>query len=149
MDDPAAPERKQIRKDAAEVRRSAEAVEQTMGRFADGADRRTILAGDRTLLATERTYAAWVRTALAALAAGVGSTAIFKDRLPGVLGQLIGTVLIVFAGFCLVAAVWRELKGTPITPHPDIKPIPAALLVPMNFFLMLVAIAALVGIWSA
>jgi len=139
----------ELNEQSREIKRSAKAVEQTMGRFADGADRRTILAGDRTLLATERTYAAWVRTALAALAAGVGSTAVFKDRLPGVFGQLIGTVLIVFAGFCLVAAVWRELKGTPITPHPDIKPIPAALLVPMNFFLMLVAIAALAGIWMA
>ena len=99
------------RTEAREIKRSAKAVEKTMDRFADDADRRTVLAGDRTLLATERTYAA--------------------------------------AGICLVAAIWRELKGTPITPHPDIKPIPAKLLVPMNFFLMLVAVAALVGIWSS
>lgn len=136
-----------LHKETREIKRSAKAVEQTMDRFADGADRRTILAGDRTLLATERTYAAWVRTALAALIAGVGSTAVFKEALPKFVGQLIGTVLIVFAGFCLVAAVWRELRGTPITPHPDIKPISAALLVPMNFLLLLVAVAALVGIW--
>lgn len=114
MDDPAAPAGKQIRKDSAELKRSAKAVEQTMGRFADGADRRTVLAGDRTLLATERTYAAWVRTALAALAAGVGSTAVFRNTLPRLVGQVIGTVLIVFAGICLIAAVWRELRGTPI-----------------------------------
>ena len=86
---------------------------------------------------------------LLALAAGVGSTAVLKHSLPRLAGQLIGTVLVLFAGFCLVAAVWRELRGTPITPHPDIKPIPTALLVPMNFFLLLVAVAALVGIWSA
>lgn len=149
MNDPAAGESKEIRRQTAELQRSARAVEHSMGQFADGADRRTILSGDRTLLATERTYAAWVRTALAALAAGVGSTAVFRNTLPKLLGQLIGTVLIVFAGVCLIAAVWRELKGTPITPHPDIKPIPAALLVPMNFFLLLVAVAALVGIWLA
>ena len=137
------------RTEAREIKRSAKAVEKTMDRFADDADRRTVLAGDRTLLATERTYAAWMRTALASLAAGVGSTAVFKESLPRILGHLIGTVLIVFAGVCLVAAIWRELKGTPITPHPDIKPIPPALLVPMNFFLMLVAVAALVGIWSS
>jgi len=147
MDDPAAEGDSQLRRQTAELQRSARAVEHTMGQFADDADRRTILAGDRTLLATERTYAAWVRKALAALAAGVGSTAVFKNTLPKLLGQLIGTVLIVFAGVCLVAAVWRELRGTPITPHPDIKPIPAALLVPMNFFLLLVALAALIGIW--
>ena len=137
-----------LRKESREIKRSAEAVEQTMDRFADGADRRTILAGDRTLLATERTYAAWMRTALVALIAGVGSTAVFKEALPKVVGQLIGSVLIIFAGFCLVAAVWRELRGTPITPHPDIKPIPAALLVPVNFLLLLVVLAALAGIWS-
>jgi putative membrane protein len=136
-------------KEAREIKRSAKAVEKTMDRFADDADRRTVLAGDRTLLATERTYAAWMRTALASLAAGVGSTAVFKESLPRILAHLIGTVLIVFAGVCLVAAVWRELNGTPITPHPDIKPVPAKLLVPMNFFLMLVAVAALVGIWSS
>lgn len=137
------------RTEAREIKRSANAVEKTMDRFADGADRRTILAGDRTLLATERTYAAWMRTALASLAAGVGSTAVFKDTLPKLIGHLIATVLIVFAGVCLVAAVWRELRATPITPHPDIKPIPAKLLVPMNFFLLLVTVAALVGIWAS
>jgi putative membrane protein len=147
MEDPTGEGDTQLRKQTAELQRSARAVEHTMGQFADGADQRTVLAGDRTLLATERTYAAWVRTALAALAAGVGSTAVFRDTLPKLLGQLIGTVLVAFSGVCLVAAVWRELRGTPITPHPDIKPIPAALLVPMNFFLLLVALAALVGIW--
>jgi putative membrane protein len=149
MDDRAAGDGKEIGKQSAELQRSARAVEHTMDEFACAADRRTVLSGDRTLLATERTYAAWVRTALAALAAGVGSTAVFKNTLPKVLGQLIGTVLIVFAAICLIAAVWRELRGTPITPHPDIKPIPTALLVPMNFVLLLVALAALVGIWVA
>ena len=149
MDEPVTGGDKQLRKQTAELERSARAVEHSMGQFADGADQRTVLAGDRTLLATERTYAAWVRTALAALAAGVGSTAVFKETIPKLVGQIIGTVLVLFAGFCLVAAVWRELRGTPITPHPDIKPIPAALLVPMNFFLLLVALAALIGIWLA
>jgi putative membrane protein len=116
MDDPAARERKQIRKESTEIKRSARAVERSATELSDSADRRTILAGDRTLQ--------WV-------------------------GKLTGTVLIVFAGFCLVAAVWRELRGAPVSPHPDIKPIPAALLVPMNFFLLLVAFAALVGIWLA
>lgn len=69
--------------------------------------------------------------------------------MPKMVGQLTGSILIAFAGFCLVAAVWRELRGVPLTTHPVIKPLPRALLVPMNFFLLLVAIAALVGIWSA
>jgi 3-hydroxyacyl-CoA dehydrogenase len=109
---------------------------------------RDALAGDRTLLAAERTYAAWVRTALAALAGGIGARALVKDILPLWVGKLTGTVLVVFAGFCLVAAIWRELQGIERVGE-DIPPIPKALLVPMNFFLMLVAIAALIGIWSA
>lgn len=110
---------------------------------------RTTLAGDRTLLAAERTYAAWVRTALASLAAGIGARALVKDILPQWIGKVTGTILIIFAGFCLVAAVWRELRGSPRAPQPDIRSIPAALLVPMNGFLLLVAIVALVGIWAA
>jgi putative membrane protein len=149
MDDPAASDRKQIRKQSADLKRSAKAVERGTGTLIEGSDRRTVLAGDRTLLAAERTYAAWVRTALAALAAGIGARALVKDILPLWVGKLTGTVLILFAGFCLIAAVWRELQGVPPTSQPDIKPIPRALLVPVNFFLLLVAIAALVGIWSA
>jgi putative membrane protein len=149
MDDPVATDSKQIRRQSAEIKRSARAVERNTSELTDSADRRTVLAGDRTLLATERTYAAWVRTALAALAAGIGARALVKDILPEWVGKVTGTVLILFAGFCLIAAVWRELQGVPPTPHPDIKPIPRALLVPMNFILLLVAIAALVGIWSA
>jgi putative membrane protein len=142
------PASKELRKQTAELERSAHAVEHGTAELTESADRRTVLSGDRTLLAAERTYAAWVRTALAALAAGIGARALAKDILPQLVGKLTGTVLIVFAGFCLIAAVWRELRGTPATPQPDIRPIPHALLVPMNFLLLLVAIAALIGIWS-
>src|SRR6516164_5618679 len=100
----------------------------------DSSDRRTILASDRTLLAAERTYAAWVRTAIASLAAGIGATALVRDILPKWVGQLTGTVLVLFAGFCLVAAVWRELQGVSRSSAADMRPLPHALLVPMNFF---------------
>ena len=138
-----------LKTDASDLKRSAQAVEYSSAQLAEGADRRTVLAGDRTLLAAERTYAAWVRTALASLAAGIGARALVKDILPSWVGKVTGTVLVTFAGFCLVAAVWRELQGVPPTPQPDIKPIPRAMLVPMNLLLLLVAVAALVGIWSA
>ena len=139
----------ELKKERAALDRSASAVARTAIELADGSDRRTILAGDRTLLAAERTYAAWVRTALAALAAGIGARALVKDILPQWVGKVTGTVLVIFAGFCLVAAVWRELRGTPRLAEPDIRMIPPALLVPMNLLLLLVAIAAMVGIWSA
>ena len=140
---------RELRRRTNEAERSARAVEQSMDRFAEDADRRTVLSADRTLFAAERTYAAWVRTALAALASGVGATAVMKEALPLWLAKLTGSVLVVFAGFCLVAAVWRELQGVKQLKQPDIRPIPTALLVPINGFLLLVAIAALVGIWSA
>ena len=142
MSDGKAPE---IEKQAAEIKQNAEAIEE----LSDSADRRTTLASDRTLLAAERTYAAWVRTALASLAGGIGATALARDVLPAWVGKVTGSVLVVFAGFCLVAAVWRELQGISRAPPPDIRPLPRALLVPMNFFLLLVAVAALIGIWVA
>ena len=40
-----------------------------------------------------------------------------------------------------------ELSSAP--PSPDIRPVPHALLVPINGVLLLVAVAALVGIWAA
>jgi putative membrane protein len=154
MDDPASIKSKELKQDSAALKRSAKAVEKSAGtlsagtgQLVDSADRRTELAGDRTLLAAERTYAAWVRTALAALASGVGARALVKDILPDWVGKLTGTVLIIFAGFCLVAAVWRELQGAERAQAPDVKPIPRALLVPMNFFLLIVAVAAMIGIW--
>ena len=147
MDEPAAP--KDLKQQTAEIKRSAKAVEKSTDQLTDSADRRTQFASDRTLLAAERTYAAWVRTALAALAGGIGARALVKDILPAWVGQVTGTVLIVFAGFCLVAAVWRELQGVPRDPEPDIKPVPRSMLVPMNFLLLLVALAALVGIWAS
>ena len=135
----------ELKKQTAEIKRSTQAIEE----LSESADRRTTLASDRTLLAVERTYAAWVRTALASLAAGIGATALVKDVLPEWVGKLTGSVLVMFAGFCLVAAVWRELRGVSWSEPPDIRPLPHALLVPMNFFLLLVAVAALIGIWTA
>ena len=147
---------REIKQQTGDLKRSAKAVEQSAddlsGRtvqLVDSADRRTVLAGDRTTLAVERTYAAWVRTALAALASGVGARALMKDALPDWTGKLSGTVLILFAGFCLVAAVWRELHGEASAQEQGIRPMPRALLVPINGILLLVAIAALVGIWAA
>lgn len=115
----------------------------------DSADRRTVLAADRTILAGERTYAAWVRTGLAALASGIGARALLKDVVFPWLATATGTVLILFSAFCFVAAVWRELGTGAPPPRPDIRRLPAALLLGLNGFLMLVSLAALFGIWTA
>lgn len=149
MPDAIEPRTHDLKRQTAALKRSVSAVEKSAGALVDDSDRRTILAGDRTLLAAERTYAAWVRTALAALASGVGARALMKGVLPDWVGKLSGSALVIFAGFCLVAAVWRELSVTPNPPRPDVRRLPISLLIPMNGFLLLVAIAVLVGVWAS
>jgi putative membrane protein len=137
--------------------RTAEAAERTREtavrttvaaqRTEASADRRTELAANRTVLAAERTYAAWVRTGLVSLAAGVGAKKTLDGVLPEWVIVLTGSVLVAFAAFCFVAAVWRELfPGTP-PPQPDVHRLPRALLFALNGFLALVALAVLFGVW--
>ena len=111
------------------------------------ADRRTKLAADRTLLAVERTYAAWMRTGLAAMAAGIGAKALLDKLVMPWLVISASLVLIVFAEFCFVAGVWRELAGKE-RPQPDAAHIPAWLLIFFNGFMVLLGLAVLVGIVS-
>ena len=125
---------------------SAEHLEQSAETQTDSADRRTELAADRTVLAAERTYAAWVRTGLAALASGIGARALLDKVVPNWLIGTTGSVLILFSGFCFVAAVWRQM-GKVRPPKPDTPRIPAFLLIAVNGFLLIVSLAALVGIW--
>jgi putative membrane protein len=148
MDD-AAPKTTQLREQTAEFKRTASKIRQDTAELADAADRRTILATDRTYLASERTYAAWMRTALAALASGVGARTLMHDILPSWTAKLSASALVIFALFCLVAAVWRQLQGVKPPPHPDIQPIPHALLIPANAVLGIISIVVLVGIWAA
>jgi putative membrane protein len=139
--------RDEFHKETRDIKRGVRGLEESSAELARGADRRTVLSADRTLLAAERTYAAWIRTALAALASGIGAKALTKGVLPDVVGKVGGTILVAFAGFCLIAAIWRELSGVEQLRHPDIRPMPKMLLVPLNGLLLLVVVAALVGIW--
>lgn len=129
-----------VKESAQHLQRSAAAVEQSV-------DRNTVLAADRTVLAAERTYAAWIRTGLAALASGAGAKPLLGAMLPHPWAALTGSVLVLFSAFCFVAAVWREL--TAIAPAPDLRRLPTALLMAVDAFLVLVALAVLVGIWTA
>jgi len=137
-----------VSRQSASVKESAEHIEHAASVTADSADRRTQLAADRTVLAAERTYAAWVRTGLGGLASGVGAKALFAKILPGWFGALTGSVLIFFSAFCFIAAVWRE--ASPVAPpKPDTRRLPRSLLISLNGFLVIVALAALAGIWLA
>lgn len=131
----------------ANLAEGVDAVKASAERLSDVADRRTQLAADRTVLAAERTYAAWVRTGLAALASGVGARTLLKGLVPDWMVGATGTLLVLFSAFCFVSALWRELF-TPAPPRPDMRKLPITILVLFNGFLMLVAIAAVVGIWS-
>jgi len=111
----------------------------------DSADRRTAPAVDRTVLAAERTYAAWVRTGLAALASAVGTRALLGTTVPGWLITPTGCVLALFSGFCFVVAVWRELMPE-VAPKPQTQRLPAAMLIVVNGFLLLVSLTAFVGL---
>jgi putative membrane protein len=138
----------QIKESAKEVEKSAGTLAHSTGQLKDSAERRTELAADRNVFAAERTYAAWVRTGLGALASGVGAKAALGGVIPeyGVIAA--GTVLALFSAFCFFAGIWREfLSPGPPPPVPDVKPLPRWVLIGVNSFLILVALAAVVGIW--
>ncbi len=127
---------------------SAGKLEESAVQQTDSADRRTGLASDRTILAAERTYAAWVRTSLASLASGIGARSLLEKLVPHWLVGATGSVLIAFAGFCLVAAVWRDLRSGWALPERNVDRLPSWLLIAVNSFLLLVCVAAIIGLWS-
>ncbi|WEX09320.1 hypothetical protein [Chelativorans sp. AA-79] len=88
-----------------------------------------------------------MRTGLAALASGIGAKALLEDMVPDFLIVATGTILVLFSAFCFGTAVWREINQGPPPPPHEIKRLPSHLLVFVNGFLVLVAFAALVGIW--
>ena len=126
---------------------NAEKLGDSAQKLGDSADRRTELAVDRTVFAAERTYAAWVRTGLVALASGIGAKKLLAGLVPEWMIVATGTLLVAFSAFCFAAAVWRNLHPGAPPPPPDVPRIPPALLVLVNGFLVLVACAALVGVW--
>lgn len=128
------------------IEKSAAALETSAHEQVDSADRRTELAADRTILAAERTYAAWVQTGLAALASGVGVRALLGDVVAAWLSRTTGAMLALFAAFCFVAAVWREIAPSVRQPTPRVRCLPGGVPIAVNGFLMLVALMACVGI---
>src|SRR5947208_13161358 len=126
---------------------SAEKIKRSSYRVEDSAERTTQLAADRTIFAAERTYAAWVRTGLLALASGIGAKALLTGLVPQWLVMATGSVLVLFSAFCFGAAIWRHLYPGVPPPRPDVPRIPPWVLIALNGFLALVALAALIGIW--
>ena len=130
-----------------ELESSTRKVERSAENMEGSADRRTQLAADRTVFAAERTYAAWVRTGLVALASGIGAKKLLVGVIPEWMIVATGSLLVMFSAFCFAAAVWRQLYPGAPPPDPDTRGIQPWLLVLVNGFLALVALAVLVGIW--
>jgi putative membrane protein len=148
------PVEKEIKRSAEHAQEAAKHTEKAAERTAvaaevtkDSADRRTELAADRTIFAAERTYAAWVRTGLAALASGIGAKKLLEGVVPAWMIVGTGTLLVLFSAFCFAAAVWRQVFVGAPPPVPDVQRIPPYLLLTVNAFLVLVALAALLSIW--
>jgi putative membrane protein len=116
-------------------------------------DRRTEVAANRTAEAAERTRETAVRTTVAAQRTEAsadrrgGSEKTLGGVLPDWAVVLTGSVLVAFAAFCFVAAVWRELSPGAPPPQPDVRQLPRVLLFALNGFLALVALAVLFGVW--
>lgn len=138
---------KKLKASAAQMEKSAAQMEYDTRRMEFSADRRTELAADRTVFAAERTYAAWVRTGLVALASGLGAKSLLEFTLPHWLIVVTGTVLILFSVFCFGAAVWRQLYPGPPPPVPDAWRMHPGVLLVVNGVLILVSLAALIGVW--
>lgn len=135
-------------KTQAKVATAAEDIKDSAKKQEDSADRRTELAADRTVLAAERTYAAWMRTGLASLAAGIGSAKLLEGLTAPWLIALTSIALVLFSAFCFLAAVWREFDTGAPPPRPDVRKLPGWVMAGFSLFLAIVALAALVGVWS-
>jgi putative membrane protein len=138
---------KSVEQQTRNVAKSARELEHSSARIEDSADRTTVLAADRNILASERTYAAWVRTGLLALAGGIGTRALHD--LPNWLVLANGTLLIAFSLFCFGAAVWRHFHPGPPPPPPSVKVMPWPALMIANAALSMIAVAALIVLWTA
>ena len=132
----------------AKLAASTQALKDSATLQLESAELRTGLSADRTILAAERTYAAWIRTGLAAIAFGIGAKALLHDVIPEWLASTTASLMILFSGACFVAAVWREVwPGVPPA-NPNIRALPSSLLVVVNGFLLLMSLAALIGMWA-
>jgi putative membrane protein len=137
---------KSVEQQTRKVADTARELKQSSARIEGSADRTTVLAADRNILASERTYAAWVRTGLMALGAGIGARAL-RD-VPNWIVLANGTLLIAFSLFCFGAAVWRHFHPGPPPPLPSVQVMPWPALLVANVVLSLIAVGALVMLWS-
>ena len=68
--------------------------------------------------------------------------------LPETVVHIAGSVLILFSAFCFCAAVWRELVPQVSDPAPQARRLPRPILFLINGSLTLVALLALISLWT-
>ena len=139
---------KEVARSAETTKEAAQVAAGAAVKTKSAAERATELAASRTLFAAERTYAAWVRTGLVALASGLGSKKLLDGAVPPWMVLGTGTVLLLFSAFCFGAGVWRQLVIGTVPPEPDVQQLPPMLLAGVNGFLAIVALTALIGLWT-
>ena len=86
---------------------------------------------------------------LAALASGIGARALLDGVVPAWLALTASATLVLFSSFCFVAAVWREMRPRYRAPKPEARRLPPLALVTINGVLVLVSVAAFVGVLAA
>lgn len=58
-----------------------------------------------------------------------------------------GSELVVFSAFCIIGGVWRQITPEIARPTPEARELPAWALAIFTLLMLLVCLAALVGIW--
>jgi putative membrane protein len=114
---------------------------------ASAIDIRNALAVERTRLAAERTYAAWLRTGLAALASGAGAHSLLEGIVSARLNRIISSVLILFAVFCFVAGVWREVLANRAWAGSAVSRMTPSILCVVSAVLTMMSLTVMVGLW--
>ena len=78
----------------------------------------------------------------------MGARKLLEGHVPEWVILLGGTVLVLLSMFSFAAGVWRHLYPGPPPPKSDAPRLPPVFLVLMNAALIVVAVSALIGIWS-
>jgi putative membrane protein len=108
---------------------------------------KTRAAFSRKAQAEQSTYIAWILTGVAALATGVAIDLMFANIGCSGYGVVTGSVLILYSGFCYVAAVWRSIEQHAVSPLRAFRLLPGAKLITISAALIVIDLAVLTACW--
>jgi putative membrane protein len=108
---------------------------------------KTRAAFSRKAQAQQSTYVAWILTGVAALATGVALDLMFANIGCSGYGVATSSVLILYSGFCYVAAVWRILEQRVSSPLRAFRLFPSTKLITISAALIVIDLAVLTACW--